>query len=51
METNEEISNKKPEELSVDAGAEKADKGSDEYFCRNLIYDEDYIPTTIDIVD
>lgn len=29
----------------------KVDKSSDEYLCGNLIYDEDYIPTTIDIVD
>lgn len=29
----------------------KVDKSPDEYLCGNLIYDGDYIPTTIDIVD
>ncbi|RDU60606.1 hypothetical protein [Helicobacter sp. MIT 14-3879] len=38
-------------ETTYDDGAEKADKSPDKYLCGNLIYNEDYIPTMIDIVD
>ena len=47
----EEISSQKVDRASCNAEAEKVDKSPDEYLCGNLIYDEDYIPTTIDIVD
>lgn len=39
------------DETTYDDGAEKADKSPDKYLCGNLIYNEDYIPTMIDIVD
>lgn len=50
-ETNDGMDNKDYEILSNDIEEEKADKNFDKYLCGNLIYDEDYIPTTIDIVD
>lgn len=50
-EDSKEAINKNVSETSGEGEFEKVDKSPDEYFCGNLIYNEDYIPTTIDIVD
>lgn len=47
----ENTKNQKRAKRPQNADFSKADKSYDEYLCGNLIYDEDYIPTTIDIVD
>lgn len=47
----ENTKNQKRAKRPQNADFSKADKSNDEYLCGNLIYDEDYIPTTIDIID
>lgn len=49
--TEENAKNQKRAKYQQNADFGKADKSYDEYLCGNLIYDEDYIPTTLDIVD